>query len=300
MKPSSNNVRRARPLLGTIVEITAAGLDEDALHSAINAAFMAIAEVQRRMSFHDPESMLSRINRCAANVAVEVDEWTFAVLEFAEEMHRISTGIFDVSVAPLLQAKGFLPGDWEAQLPTGSFADVQLLPDRRVRFRHPGLSLDLGGIAKGFAVDRAVAALQAAGVLSGLVNAGGDLRAFGDEPFPVIIRHPQHPGTALTTIDLKDSALATSAHYFADRLVPTADLGPIVDPRSGDAAHAISSATVRATSAMAADALTKVVMLAGEAALPTLQHFRADAIFVAPDGQAMCSPGFHATLELSP
>ncbi len=291
MPPRSNSIRRARPLLGTLVEIEVCGLTENVAHGTITAAFGVIEEVQRRMSYHDPASLLSRINREAARQPVELDEWTFEVLSAAAEMHRLSGGTFDVTIAPRLEELGFLPTT--GTIPNGgTFADVELRADRTVRFHRPGLRLDLGGIAKGFAVDQAIAALKRSGVPGALVNAGGDLRAFGDEPFPVAIRHPEDPRATLTTVALQNAALATSAHYFADRLVSGSAAGPIIDPQTGAQAHLIRSASVRAETAMLADALTKVVMLTGEAALPVLTHFRAAAIFVATDAAAMCSPGW--------
>lgn len=301
MKLLSNSVRRARPLLGTIVEIDVGGLEESAAHAAIDAAFATVEEVQRRMSFHDPASIVSQLNRLAGFEPLQVDEWTFEVLQFAAEVHRVSGGLFDVTVAPALQARGFLPTDECGARREGvvTFASVQLLPDRKVRFHLPDTRIDLGGIAKGYAVDRAVATLGELRVPRGLVNAGGDLRAFGDRPFAVAIRHPDNPGASLAAVDLCDSSLATSAHYFADRQVAGATLAPIIDPRTGDCTGTVRTATVRARTAMAADALTKVLMLAGEAALPLLEHFGADAIFVADGGRALCSPGFHAALELS-
>ena len=297
MKRPCAEVRQARPLLGTIVEVVVAGSGETRARRGIAEAFAAVAEVQRRMSYHDAASVLSRVNREAARQAVEVDEWTFAVLTAAAEMHRVSGGVFDVTVAPRLEALGFLP-------PTGAaasletFADVELRAGRTVRFHRAGLRLDLGGIAKGFAVDQAVAALRRSGVPRGLVNAGGDLRAFGDAPFPVAIRHPDDQRATFTTVPLQNAALATSAHYFADRVVPGSALGPIVDPRTGAQAR-IRSATVRAATAMLADALTKIVMLTGEAALPVLTHFRADAIFVATGAEARCSPGWSCNAPAS-
>lgn len=297
MKPRSGELRQARPLLGTIVELVVDGLAEKAARAAMADAFAVVAEVQRRMSYHDPASVLSRINREAARRAVAADEWTFAVLAAAAEMHRVSGGVFDVTVAPRLEALGFLPAT--GALPgVASCDDVELRPDRTVRFHRPGMRIDLGGIAKGFAVDQAVAALQQSGVARGLVNAGGDLRAFGDTPFPVAIRHPDDPRATLTTVTLQNAALATSAHYFADRLVPGSTAGPIIDPHTGAQARRIRSASVRAGSAMLADALTKVVMLAGESALPALTHFHADAIFIATGAEALCSPGWNATLHL--
>jgi thiamine biosynthesis lipoprotein len=298
MKSRSNEVRRARPLLGTFVEIAVEGLSSDSAHSAIDAAFASIEEVERRMSFHDPASNLSRLNREAALRAVPVDAWTFAVLRTAARVHRVSCGAFDVTVAPCLQRLGFLPGERAGALRenrTVSLADVVLLPQRRVRFRRPGVRIDLGGIAKGFAVDRAVATLRRAGVRHGLVNAGGDLRAFGNEQ-AIAVRHPEDPGTMLHCLGLSNAALATSAHYFAGRWQSEQTLAAIVDPRTGQQCAQVRSATVRASSAMLADALAKVVMLHAEAALPTLNHFRADAIFVCADGKLKCSPRWHAAL----
>lgn len=302
MKSRLSEVRRARPLLGTFVEITVDGLNASDAGHAIDEAFRVIEEVQCRMSFHDPGSTLSFLNRNAGHLAVPVDHWTFHVLECAAELHALSGGVFDVTVAPQLQTLGFLPvagsGGGAPVSRDMSFADVELLPDRRVRFRNPNVKIDLGGIAKGFAVDQAIAALQNIGVPRGLVNAGGDLRAFGPEGFPVFIRHPDDPGSALLSFRLTNAALATSGHYFADRIVAGAKRGPIVNVRRGQLAHIVTSATVRASRATQADALTKVVMIRGEESLPVLNYFRADAIFVGRGGKTRCSSDWHETLDL--
>jgi thiamine biosynthesis lipoprotein ApbE len=145
-------------------------------------------------------------------------------------------------------------------------------------FRRAGLRLDLGGIAKGFAVDEAVNILRRGGIKCGLVNAGGDLRAFGPRPFAVGIRDPRRPGTMFASLVLKNCALATSAHYFAARLRPGARLGPFVDPRSGEFRSELASVTVVAKSALTADALTKVVMLDPDNSLAILQRFAAESL----------------------
>lgn len=300
---SNNGVRRARPLLGTIVEIALPDGGEDCA-AAIDAAFGAIEEVQRRMSFHEAESTLSRVNREAALAPVPIDAWTFAVLQTAAELHRDSGGLFDIAVAPRLQELGYLPGP-RRRGAEGTFADVELNATESggtVRFHAPGLALDLGGIAKGFAVDRAVESLREAGIASGLVNAGGDLRAFGEAPFPVVIRDPGNPGATLITLELRDAALATSAHYFADRLAPNASLPPIVFPgahRPPSATPLPRSVTVQATNAMLADALTKVVMLDPAAAQAVLRRHGAAALLVSTDGEVMCTENWNATLHVS-
>ena len=301
MRLPSREVRRARPLLGTFFEITVDRLSERKSHCAIEAAFAVIEEVQCRMSFHDPGSMLSFLNRNAGHVAVPVDDWTFDVLTIAREVHRVSRGAFDVTVAPHLQALGFLPTDPFRRVlnQESNFSEVDFLSGHRVRFRNPKMRIDLGGIAKGFAVDRAVMELRRCGVSRGLVNAGGDLHAFGDAGFPVAIRHPTDPGLALLNFSLTNAAIASSANYFANCSLSERKLGQIVNPRTGQPDSRILSATVRASSAVMADALTKVVMLSGEDSLPVLNHFCADAIFVARGGKALCSSVWNATLDFS-
>ena len=104
------SVRRARPLLGTFVEITAVGTPAPAIDAAIDAAFETIEIVHRLMSFHEAESDVSRLNRDAATHPVRVHRWTYEVLAAALALQRCSDGLFDVTVAPILHRLGVLPG----------------------------------------------------------------------------------------------------------------------------------------------------------------------------------------------
>ena len=152
-------LRRAQPLLGTYVEIRGRAQDELCVRRGLQAGFAAIAYVHRLMSFHDASSDVSRLNRDGFHKAVSVDEWTWRVLSHAQKFAESSGGAFDVTIAPLLSKWGYLPRGQPAD-ESASFRDVILESRCRVRFRKP-LSLDLGGIAKGFAVDRAVESLRA-------------------------------------------------------------------------------------------------------------------------------------------
>ena len=157
-------------------------------NEAIDAAFAVIDKVHRLMSFHDPDSDVSRLNREACKRHVAVDPWTYQVLETAIELNRESSGVFDMTVASLLQQRGLLPRGAGDPAPAAdritAAGAVELLGDRRVRYRHPGITIDLGGIAKGFAVDRALDVLRGCGLVRGLVNAGGDLRRIRTVPSP--------------------------------------------------------------------------------------------------------------------
>jgi len=267
--PAQVETRRARPLLGTLVEIQAGGLPPARLARALERAFAAIARVQTRMSFHDPSSDVSRLNRLAAQHSVKVDAWTWTVLRHARWLSRISDGRFDITIAPRLQQWGLLPGPPARGHGRGNWRDIVLLSGHRVRFRTP-LTIDLGGIAKGYAVDRAVAALRQAGVVAGLVNAGGDLRAFGRRARPVHVRHPTQPGTFFQLEPVRNEALATSALTFTGQRWRGKKIGALVDPHTGGACGHGLSISVRAPHAWLADGLTKVVAtdpLAGKALL---------------------------------
>lgn len=298
MKSPCDELRRARPLLGTIVEITARSSRQPAAEQAIDRAFAAIAVVQRRMSFHDRNSLLSRINAEAFARPISVDKKTFQVLGMARDLYRLSHGVFDPTIAPCLERTGFLPRFFGKPAENGvSFADVELLHRSRVRLRHAGMRLDLGGIAKGFAVDEAITALRRAGIESGLVNAGGDLRAFGRYLFPVEIRHPLRPEKPIAVLPIGNQAVATSAHYFADRLKPGARTGPFVHPRSRQLQGDLTSVTVIAPNTMLADALTKIVMLDPGQSPVLLQRLSAAALIFDSKGSVLCTPNWHETLK---
>lgn len=280
MRPASGRARRARPLLGTFVEIAAEGPCSAGVDAAVDAAFRAISRVHDLMSFHDPASDVGRLNRDAGVRPVAVHPWTHAVLRAAVDLGRASAGVFDVAIGPTLQRMGRLPGRAPAPPrpePGGGDPDgtIELLPSHRVRFRNPGVGVDLGGIAKGFAVDRALDALRRHGMTRGCVNAGGDLAAFGVPGEIVSIRDPRHPGTMLGRVGVRDAALASSGGGEA----------AIIDPRRAAAAITIRGATVRAPSCLLADALTKIVTIAGEDAAAILARYGASALFLSADGQ---------------
>jgi FAD:protein FMN transferase len=296
-------MRRARPLLGTFVEIAVAGAPPAEMEAGIEAAFAVVATVHRLMSFHDEGSDISRLNRDACAAAVAVHPWTFEVLDIARDLHRRSAGVFDIGVAPVLQGLGLLPRrDDETPVPSAATRGddaVELLLERRVRFRDRGVRIDLGGIAKGYAVDRAVDALRRCGIAEGAVNAGGDLAVFGPNPHAIHIRDPRQPQRLMCEVALHDGALATSGGRF-DPLSSgeTAD-SAVIDPRTGAPVHGVIGATVRAPACVHADALTKIVMAAGEAAGPLLEFYGASALFVTAGGGVHVSADWQDGIHLA-
>lgn len=294
---TSDSVCRAQPLLGTFVEIRSAGANGSAAERAIDAAFAAVAKIHRLMSFHDGDSDVCRLNRQACRQTVAVDPWTYEVLEAALLMHRRSEGAFDVAVTPVLQQYGLLPScETDAGRSAAAAATseaIALLPGRRVRFHHPGVRIDLGGIAKGFAVDRAIDILRQHGQSQGLVNAGGDLAVFGPAPETVHVRHPRFPERILCQVAITDAALASSGRPFNPSDAIAGFTTTAVNPATREFISGIAGATVRAPSCMLADALTKVVMIAGERAAAVLAQCQASALVVLACGEVRVTPEWH-------
>jgi FAD:protein FMN transferase len=295
---ASASIRRGRPLLGTFVEIAISGANPYDLEIAVESAFGTVTKVHRLMSFHDPASDVGRLNREADEHAVAVDPWTYEVIATAIDLNRRSDGAFDIAVAPVLQELGLLPTVDRragAAARSGISGTIELVAGQRIRFHQPGTRIDLGGIAKGFAVDRAVAALRAHGVTSGLVNAGGDLSAFGPAAHVVHLRDPADPGRSLGPIAIADEALASSGGRL-DPVTSSAAMAPsVIDPTTRVPVRAIQGATVRAPTCMVADALTKVVMIAGEAADTLLDYFQASALLVTADGDRRITRSWQET-----
>jgi thiamine biosynthesis lipoprotein len=261
-----------------VVEI--AILDEGPCEPAMRAGFAAIAEVHRLMSFHDAHSDVSRINRAATGERIALDAHTAEVLGAALALCAESNGLFNPFCAPRLVEWDYLPApasdapDWRAR------ADALRLEGDHVEKRAPAW-IDLGGIAKGYAVDAAIAALRAHGVAAACVNAGGDMRAFGNFDWPVLLRDAHRPELPAWSTQLRDGALATSAIYFSLKQTGGRATSALMHGTNGAPLLSRSSVSVAAPSCMLADALTKVVAASGEAEHPLLAAHGASAFVAA-------------------
>ena len=285
--------RRAQPWLGTLVAIN---IDESAtassassfhetstsahLNHAFAQAFAQIATVHRLMSFHASDSDVTRINRAAVGSSIAIDRHTAQVLKLALDLADASASMFNICCAGQLMRWALLPATGTA-IPTHSTREsaLAIVDDVTVTKLGPAL-IDLGGIAKGYAVDQAVAALSAAGVGSACVNAGGDLRVLGEVPYPITIRHPQALTQPGAQIEVANAALATSATYFSRRSVDGKSVSALVDGRSGAAITTERSISVIAPSCMVADALTKIVLASGDPQHALLARFDARAFII--------------------
>jgi thiamine biosynthesis lipoprotein len=273
LKTAATIHRRARPLLGTLVEVRVAGLAPCRAAQACERAFAEIAAIHRLMSFHDAGSDLDRLHCAPLGSRVRVDERTVAVLSTSLCIAAASSGCFDPTIAAMQVAAGRLPRPRSPWLPdpAANWRDIEI-DGGRVRFARP-LWIDLGGIAKGYAVDRAIGILIDAGATQACVNAGGDLRVAGPVAEAVHLRG--RAGIhAVPRLELKDAAVATSA---GSRCPVSAALH--IDGRTRRGIGHDEAVSVVAPSCLVADALTKVVLAGSDTfAAALLERFGAQAI----------------------
>ena len=245
------------------------GLPPACARAAIDAGFAAVRTVHETMSFHEADSDVSRLNREAYRNPVAVSDPTYAVIARACAISALTEGAFDITVAPLLVARGLLPCPARAPDPDGcaTWRDIELLPANHIRFRRR-LWIDLGGIAKGYAVDRAMDALQGFAPKQACVNAGGDLRIAGPDAERVRLDADRGNDETVPVIALANGSLASSEGRPA---------GPHIDPRYR-AAETRQFVSVAAPRCIDADALTKVVMARGACSARSLAIFSAHAV----------------------
>jgi FAD:protein FMN transferase len=305
--PSSDpEVRRSQLAMGTVVEIVAGGLANERLEKAVSAAFTEIARLDRLLSRYQPESDVSRLSAPVTEVRVAPE--TAEVIALGLDVARRSQGAFDLTL-------GRLKGLWAFEEDTPRIPDraairealdgigpgALTLSGQLVRKRAPSLMVDLGGIAKGYIVDRAAQLLRDLGVSYGAVNAGGDMMLIGqppERPWRIGIQDPRAKGSVVATVQVSNRAVVTSGDYERFFLRDGQRYHHIFDPKSGIPARLCQSVTVITDSVALGDALaTAIFVLGPEAGLDLLADYpHSEALIIAADGSHHASPGWAASV----
>jgi FAD:protein FMN transferase len=272
-------------------EIVAANDDAHA-RAAIDEAMAEVQRIEAKYSRYRADSVISEINAAAGRGhSTAIDGETAGLLAFADQLHQQSAGLFDLTSGVLRRAWDFRTG----KVPTRQQvrALLPLVDWRRIGWDHhqvmlpeAGMELDLGGIGKEYAADRAQSMLVRAGVRHGFVNLGGDLRVIGPRldgrPWRFGIQHPREAGAACAQVDLRSGALATSGDYERFFITPEGRrCCHILDPRSGQPASHWQSISVVAPVCAAAGALATIAILKGPDGADFLR--RQDVAFLAID-----------------
>lgn len=273
--PSAGETHAFRYLMGTSVQVQAFGGDAALRQAAIDEAFAAIAEVDRLMSNYRSDSELTHLNASAAHTPVDVSDPMLRVLQAAQKVSADSGGAFDVTVGPLVKLWGFF--DKRPHVPTDAeLAAVRPLVDYRnvlidprlhtVSFARPQVEIDLGGIAKGFAVEVAADVLRRRG-LAGFVDAGGNQYMVGTPPgkarWTIGVKDPETPGGLLGAIEVQDGSVSTSSNDSNFLVADGRRYGHLLDPRTLKPSAAAMSVTIVSRDGTLADAMSKAAFILG-------------------------------------
>ncbi len=290
----------SRIVMGTFANITAVAADSKTAKAAVEAAFDQLKHVDEVMSDYKASSQLSQVNRDAFDKPVRVDDDLFEVLRISGEYSRQTDGAFDITVGPVVklwrraQDGGKLPTEAELAEVSAKVGFEKLILDaqnKTVRFAIDGMRLDLGGIAKGYAIDLAIEAMQQAGAIGGLIDVGGDVRCFGPpsdnkESWLVGLQDPSVEGQLLLVLKLRGMAVATSGGYRRFAEVDGKKYSHIINPQAGSTADKLVSVSVVARTATAADALATAVSVMGrEKGFELIDSLDETEVIVVPAGK---------------
>lgn len=304
-----------RQIMGTFARIVAVAMDQNTAEKCAEAAFNELHIVDNLMSHYKADSEISKVNRTAHKEAVKVSRPVFDLLQKAIEFSAQTDGAFDITVGPLVdiwrlaEQKNSTPTEAELAEAAAKVGYEKLILDaqsRTVRFAADGMHLDLGAIAKGYAVDLATEAMQKAGAIGGLVDVGGDIRVFGYPPrqknvWVIGVQDPARasetivPSLSILTLKLINAAVATSGSYYRFTLIDDKKQSHIIDTSTGTGIKAVSSVTIISTNTTDADALATAVSVMGPekglALIETIPDTEAILILPGPEFKQLQTSG---------
>jgi len=300
--------KRTQFIMGTLVEITVRDKDAQKAQSALASAFDEIGRLENLMSTHLAHSEISRLNDLPgekASLAVSPD--VLEVIRRGIHWGNLSNGALDISIGPVSKLWRF--DDDNPSIPNAqrlieavrmvNFREIEI-DESRVRLKQPGMSLHLGAIAKGYAVDQAMKVLEKNGIRHGMINAGGDLKVLGErkdgQPWTIGLQHPRHPEKMIVSFTLSNKAVATSGDYQKYFIKDDTRYHHILNPENGMPATGMISCTIIAETVMDADALATAVFvlgpLKGMALVDSLDGV--EAMMVTESGSPLYSKNFES------
>jgi FAD:protein FMN transferase len=296
-------ITQSENIMGTRCAVELWSEDRAKGEAAIASVFADMHRIDRLMSTWKDDTEISLVNREATRHPVKIARELFVLLQESAQYSELTHGAFDItyaSVGYLYDFRKRVHPDRkaiDAALPGVNYRHMKLDPEKlTVFFERPGMRIDLGGIAKGWSVDKGIEILRKQGITRAMVNAGGDTRIIGDrfgKPWVVGVRDPDHEGKVFLRLPLTDTAFSTSGDYERYFDEDGKRYHHIIDPRTGDSARKVRSVTVISGTATRTDALTKSVFIMGAeegiAFVNTLSDV--DAVAVRPDGKVFYSKG---------
>lgn len=305
--------RESRTSLYTLVTMTVVSRSESRAEEAMDAAFSELDRIGRLLNFYAEDSELSRINRNAGIAPVKVSAETLAVIAAALRAARETEGGFDVTVGPIVRLWDFtkktIPTREQIEEARSLVGYRHVLVDEQastVFLDTKGMQIDLGGIIKGYAADRAAVVLRQHGIASGIVAVAGDISLFGKQPdgrpWRVGIQHPRPKGeeaALLATLDINDGAISTSGDYQRFFMENGVRYHHLLNPETGFPQDLCRSVTIVAPQAVDTDAFaTGIFILGPEKGIATLERLGMDGVIVDATGEVLMTKGIRNRVQM--
>ena len=295
---------REEAIMGTAIRVELWSEDRADGEAAISAVMTEMHRIDHAMSPHKPESELSRINRHAAAAPVKLSDEMARLVSRALDFSKLSGGAFDITYAGVGHLYDYRekikPSDAVIAQAREAVGYQNLVLDtaaRTLRFARDGVRIDLGGFAKGHAVDSAVAILARRGVKNAIISAGGDSRVMGDHrgrPWMIAIRDPRRPGEVVAVLPLEDTAISTSGDYERYFEHDGVRCHHVLDPKTGKSPSSVHSVTILAADGLTTEGLSKSVFVLGlEKGMRLIESQEGvDAVVIDAAGKLHYSSGF--------
>lgn len=300
----SRTVQRTETMMGTQVTITVVAATPADGEAAIDAGMAELRRLDAMMSLYKDASEVSKVNAAAGKAPVRVSPEMLDIVERAAEVSRLSSGVFDITVGPLVVLwqmrlkEGTVPTDAEIEgvLPLVNYRNLVVdRKDSTLFLKRQGMIMDLGGM-KGYLADRVADLFRQRGVTNALIAVAGDIWALGrredGSPWRIGIQHPRDKDRVLTVLELSDRYVCTSGDYERFVIREKKRYHHIIDPRTGRPSEGTISATLVGDRGAFVDPLAKVPFILGpERGMAFISRLGVEAVIVDADGRATATPG---------
>lgn len=298
-------VQKTGTIMGTEVTVTVVAGSEETGAAAINAAMAELKRLDAMMSLYKDESEITKVNLSAGKNPVTVSPEMIELAEQSAVVSKLTNGVFDVTMGPLIvlwqirTKEGKIPTDGELAAIRPRIGYENILVDKKsstIFLKNPGMIMDFGGCAKGYAADKAAEALRKRGIENGIVAVAGDIRVMGrrpdNKPWRIGVQHPREKDKALTVLELSEKFISTSGDYERFQIVNKKRYHHILDPRTGRPSEGMESVTVIGDRGSIVDPLTTALFILGtQEGMKIVKKLGYDAIFVDDKGKIVATEG---------
>jgi thiamine biosynthesis lipoprotein len=297
-------LQKTEPIMGTNVTITVVAQSSKEGEAAIDAGMTELRRLDAMMSLYKDDSEITKVNLAAGKNPVKVSPEMIEVMESAVEVSRLSGGVFDVTIGPLVVLwqmrlkEGRIPSDEEIAKVRSLVNYRNIVIDKNastIYLKKPGMILDLGGM-KGYMADRAAAIIKKHGISNAIIAVAGDIWVLGQRedgtPWRIGVQHPREPDKTLIVLDLKNKYISTSGDYERFIIRENKRYHHIIDPRTGKPSKGVISATLIGDKGALIDPLTKVPFILGPVeGIKIVKKLGAEAIIVDDQGRVFMTEG---------